>query len=178
VNVENNFLKYLKEDIYPYRRAMGGGLVGVILFHRGFHLLISHRLQCLLLKIPIIGKLFAKMLWYLTCIQTGSEVSYHAKIGSGAYFPHPIGIVIGDAIIEKKVTILQGVTIGKKERDGSSFVFIGEGVFIGAGAKIIGDLKIGRNSLVGANSVVLKDVPENSIALGIPAKISSKSSIV
>lgn len=117
------------------------------------------------------------------------HIKYGAKIytdiSCGAYFegipilPHDLsGIFIAStAHIGKNVTILQQVTIGGNPAtyDGTSPISqaatIGDNVIIGAGAKIIGDVKIGNNVKIGANAVVTHDIPDNCIAVGVPARV-------
>lgn len=108
-------------------------------------------------------------------------ISYHdsSAIFEGCpHFPHGLnGIIISRrSKIGKNVTILQQVTIGTKVTSKMTdeelhAPFIGDNCYIGAGAKIIGDVKIGRNTLIGANAVVMSDVPDNHVAVGIPARI-------
>ena len=92
--------------------------------------------------------------------------------------PHAECIIMSEScIIGDNVTILQGVTIGGnifKVKNGQRSPIIGDNVLIGAGAKILGPVKIGDNSMIGANAVVVKDVPKNSVAVGIPAKVTKK----
>ena len=84
-----------------------------------------------------------------------------------------MGIVIGEtSIIGDNVTIYHGVTLGGVSLEkGKRHPTIENNVIIGAGAKILGNITIGDNSKIGANSVILKDVPKNSVAVGIPGKI-------
>lgn len=101
-----------------------------------------------------------------------------SRIGSGFKMPHPAGIVIGaGVIIEDNVTIYQQVTLGGARKgdylDGN-YPHIKQGTIIFAGAKILGKLTVGENSVIGANAVVTKDVPDNCIAVGIPARILKK----
>jgi len=103
-----------------------------------------------------------------------SQIHYKAQLGRGIRFAHPIGIVIGaGVIIEDNVTIWQQVTIGSHGKPGKSQEYprICENAKIYAGAKIFGGITIGKNSIIGANAVVNINVPENGIAVGIPAKI-------
>ena len=99
----------------------------------------------------------------------------NTKIGEGFYIGHFSGIVISSAaVIGKNCNISQGVTIGisgKGEDRGCPI--IGDNVYIGAGAKVIGRITIGNNVAIGANAVVTKDVPDNAVVVGIPAKIIS-----
>ena len=88
--------------------------------------------------------------------------------------PHPQCIVIGGATIGENVTVQQGVTIGAnidKADSGRKYPIIRDNVLIGAGAKVLGPLTVGCNSIIGANAVVINDVPEHSVAVGIPARI-------
>ena len=105
---------------------------------------------------------------------SGADIPLNSKIGGGLMIPHPNGIVIHpDAEIGPNCLIFQQVTIGKGLKPGLPVI---EGhVDIGAGAKIIGNIRIGANAQIGANAVVLNDVPEDCIAIGIPAKIKEKS---
>ena len=102
------------------------------------------------------------------------EISSTAEIGPGLLLPHNQCIVIGGGKIGKNVSVFQGVTIGLK-KNLNEYPTIGDDVQIGAGAKILGNIKIGDNSRIGANAVVLKDIPNDSIAAGIPAKVIGKN---
>lgn len=87
-------------------------------------------------------------------------------------FPHPIGIVIGKGVnIGKNCVIYQNVTIGVKSREDRVYPTIGNNVIISANSVIIGSIRIGNNVTIGASAVVLKDIPDNSIVVGNPARI-------
>lgn len=127
-------------------------------------------------------------LHYVNKINLRFNSRIYTEIGGGAQFktnpilPHQLsGIFIAStATIGSNVTILQQVTIGgnPKTFDGKSPIsqsaHIGDNVIIGAGAKIIGDVAIGNNVSIGANTVVLDDIPDNCIAVGIPAVIKKR----
>lgn len=99
-------------------------------------------------------------------------ISPNCKIGKNINFMHLDGITIGSGvIIGNNCTIYQQVTLGKEK---GKFPIIGDNVIIYAGAKIIGNVKIGNNAIIGTNAVVLNDVPDNCIAVGIPARIIRK----
>lgn len=146
----------------------------LFMFHPGFQLLVSIRLQAGLSRIPIVGSLLRRIVWYATSIWTSTEISFLASFGAGVYFPHPTGIVVGDSWdVGSDVTLMQGVTLGRKASEFApkSRSVLESGVVISAGAKIIGELSIGAWSVVGANAVVTKSLPANCVAAGVPAKI-------
>jgi serine O-acetyltransferase len=107
------------------------------------------------------------------------EVPFTAEIGPGLSLPHPYDIVlIPDCKIGARVSIYQGVTIGivsGKTKDGRTSPVIGDDVMLYTGAKILGPVTIGNHVTVGANSVVLTDIPDNTNAAGVPARIISRS---
>lgn len=92
-------------------------------------------------------------------------------IGQRVRFPHPVGIVIGDgAIIEDDVTILQNVTIGRRNGRDPRNPHIKKKASLQAGAVIVGPITIGEGAIVGANSVVLNDVDDGLVVVGAPAR--------
>jgi len=103
-----------------------------------------------------------------------------AEIEPGVVIDHGIGVVIGaTASVKSGTVIYHGVTLGAKRIcSGKRHPDIGRNVLIGAGAKILGPIKIGDNAVIGANAVVLRDVPENSLAVGIPARILRRDNSV
>lgn len=91
------------------------------------------------------------------------------KLENDIIFPHPQNIVIGAKVkIGKKCSIYQDVTIGQNK---GKYPILGDYVIVYPGAKIFGDVKVGNNVIVGANAVVTKDIPDNAIVGGVPAKI-------
>ncbi len=99
-------------------------------------------------------------------IQIGTKLGKNVILGYGG-----LGIVIHrHAVIEDNVSIAPNVTIGgTTKKEGAPH--IGENTVIGTGAKLLGPISIGKNCYIGANAVVLKDIPSNSVAVGIPAKV-------
>ncbi len=105
--------------------------------------------------------------------KTGIEIHPGATIGKRLVIDHGMGIVIGEtAELGDDVLIYQGVTLGGTGKDvGKRHPTIGNNVLIGAGAKVLGPFQVGDNSRIAANAVVLKEVPPNSTAVGVPARI-------
>jgi len=103
------------------------------------------------------------------------EIGINPKIGNNLRITHIQGIIIGnEVVIGDNCTLYQQVTLGQKQNGIEGYgedPILGDNVVIFAGAKVFGKIKIGNNTTVGANSVVFKDVPENSIAVGVPARI-------
>lgn len=121
-------------------------------------------------------KLLARILMGINQIFTGIDIHPAATIGRRVFIDHGIGVVIGETtIIEDDVTIYQQVTLGGVSLNkGKRHPTIKKGAVIGAGAKVLGNITVGENSKIGANSVVVKDVPPDSTAVGIPARVVSK----
>ncbi len=111
--------------------------------------------------------------------RTGIEIHPAVQIGKRFFIDHGTGVVIGEtAVIGDDVTIYQGVTLGGTGKDtGKRHPTIGNNVMIGAGAKVLGPLEIGDNSRIAAGAVVLHDIPQNSTAVGVPARVVKKDGI-
>jgi len=136
-----------------------------LLFYRFAHKLYGYGLRFLPRFISAIGQ-------FLTTI----DIHPASQIGKRVFIDHGVGVVIGEtAIIEDDVIIYQQVTLGGVSTDkGKRHPTIKQGAVIGAGAKVLGNIIIGKNAKIGANSVVIKDVPEDSTAVGIPARVIRK----
>ena len=104
---------------------------------------------------------------------TKTDIHPACTIGRRVFIDHAIGVVIGaTAIVEDDVLIYQGVTLGGVSLNkGKRHPTVKSNTVIGSGAKVLGNITIGKNSKIGANSVVVCDVPDNSTAVGVPAKI-------
>jgi serine O-acetyltransferase len=144
----------------------------VVLCYPGVHALAFHRIAHAIWRrgwtIP------ARFLSHVSRFLTGIEIHPAARIGPGLFIDHGMGVVIGEtAEVGENVTLLQGVTLGgtslKREKRHPT---LGDNVVVGAGAKIIGAFKIGDGSRIGAGSVVVREVPPNSVVVGVPGRVT------
>jgi serine O-acetyltransferase len=120
-----------------------------------------------------------KVLFKLIQIITGIELPCEVQIGRNFVIDHFGGIIIsGYAQFGDNCRIRNGVVVGLRRVEEKSAPVIGDNVDIGAGAKLLGPIRIGNNVVIGANAVVLSDVPDNSIAVGVPAQVKRRGSDV
>jgi serine O-acetyltransferase len=110
-------------------------------------------------------------------IITSSSFPSRCVVGGGLRIQHFGQIMIHDSVtIGDNATIYNGVTIGLQHDTDTQGPVVGNNVYVGAGAKVLGPIKIGNNVSIGANAVVIRDVPDNCVAVGVPARIIQKSS--
>ena len=104
-------------------------------------------------------------------ILTGIDIHPGANIGRRVFIDHGTGVVIGETTtVGEDVVIFHGVTLGGVAMvKGKRHPTVGSNVMIGAGAKVLGPIKVGNNTKVGANAVVVREVPDDNVAIGIPA---------
>ena len=143
----------------------------ILTTYPGVHALILHRLAHFLWSIKL--KLIARIFSHLARILTGIEIHPGAQIGRRFFIDHGMGVVIGEtAIIGDDCTLYHGVTLGGTTwKKGKRHPTLKNNVVIGAGAKVLGPITLGNNSKVGSNAVVVNNIPNDSTAVGIPAKI-------
>ncbi len=126
----------------------------------------------------LLRKLFSfiyKLLYKFVQIITGIELPCEVPIGKNFVIEHSGGIVVsGFASFGDNCRIRNGVVVGLSRVSDPCAPQFGNNVDIGAGAKVLGNIRIGNNVLIGANAVVLTDVPDNSIAVGVPAVIKAR----
>lgn len=140
-----------------------------------FHLLLAYRFGCWCYQYNnILGKIMAFIIEYFIKFYFSSDISCRSQIGPGLNFMHGSDIVIGsDVVAGKGLKIFNGVTLGNKDTETTVMQQpkIGDFVIIGSGAKVLGGVKVGNNVKIGANAVVTQNVPDNCLAVGVPAKI-------
>lgn len=173
-NLKYDIQNVLKND--PAARSA----LEVFLLYPSIHALMNHRIAHKLYK----GKHFflARLFSQVSRFFTGIEIHPGATIGKGLFIDHGMGVVIGEtAEIGDNVLIYHGVTLGGTGKDtGKRHPTVGNNVIIGCGAKVLGPIVIGNNVKIGANSVVLRDVPDESTTVGIPAvnKVKERNDII
>ncbi|MCB5186938.1 serine O-acetyltransferase [Methylobacillus caricis] len=136
--------------------------VHALLIHRISHWIWTHRFYW-------IARFFSHIArWF-----TGIEIHPGAVIGRRVFIDHGMGVVIGEtAVIGDDCTLYHGVTLGGTSwNKGKRHPTLLAGVVIGAGAKVLGPITIGVKAKIGSNAVVVKDIPDNATAVGIPARI-------
>ena len=144
----------------------------VLLCYPGVHALALHRVAHAIWRRG--WTITARFLSHIARFLTGIEIHPAARLGPGLFIDHGMGVVIGEtAEVGENVTLLQGVTLGgtslKREKHHPT---LGNNVVVGAGAKIIGAFKIGDGSRIGAGSVVVREVPTNSVVVGVPGRVT------
>ncbi len=166
-------VKALKEDALELTRAEHGkvdprAVASMVLCSDAYRVLMLQRLREAArgLRIPLGNHV-------LRVAQTallGVEIGKNVELGRGVYFVHSLGTVIGgDARVGERVRFYGNNTVGTAKDNG--YPVIEEDVRVGAGARILGPVTVGARSYIAANAVVLKDVPPDSVAVGIPARI-------
>ncbi len=147
----------------------------VVLCSPGVHAIWTHRVAHALWRAG--WQLAARWVSHVGRFLTGIEIHPAAVLGPGLFIDHGMGVVIGEtAEVGENVNILQGVTLGgtsvKREKRHPT---IGDNVSIGAGAKIIGGFTIGAGSRIGAGSVVVREVPEHCVVVGVPGRVTFRN---
>ena len=167
----------IKEELASIKERDPAATSGleVALLYSGFHAVLAYRVAHILhTHGHVLG---ARVISQGAKILTGIEIHPGAKIGKGLFIDHGSGVVIGEtAEIGDNCTLYQGVTLGGTGKDvGKRHPTLGNNVMIGAGAKVLGPFRIGDNSKIAANAVVLSEVPPDSTAVGIPAKVVQRN---
>jgi serine O-acetyltransferase len=118
----------------------------------------------------------ARFVSHVSRFLTGIEIHPAARLASGVFIDHGMGVVIGEtAEVGENVTLYQGVTLGgtSLKRD-KRHPTLGRNVVVGTGAAVMGAITVGDGTRIGAGSVVVKDVPPGSVVVGVPGKVISR----
>lgn len=165
--------KHLKEDIKTVkeRDPAAPSALEVLLLYPSIKAMLRYRIAHFLWRHKL--RFLARAISQRAVRKTGIEIHPGAVIGKRFFIDHGAGVVIGEtAEIGDDVTVYQGVTLGGTGKDcGKRHPTIGNNVLIGAGAKLLGPFKVGNNTNIAAGAVVLTDIPENSTAVGVPARV-------
>jgi serine O-acetyltransferase len=168
----NNFLQSIID-----RDPAAKSKLSLILTYPGVKAVFFHKLAHFfsVAKFDLIARIISQFSRFLT----GIEIHPGAKIGKNLFIDHGMGVVIGETSeIGDNVTIYHMVTLGgispsinsNDQRQTKRHPTLMDNVVVGSGAQILGPVVVGKNSKIGANAVVTKDVPENAVMIGIPAK--------
>ena len=158
-------------DAYKARDPAARSTLEVLLLYPGLSATRAHKRANYFYRHNM--KFIARWISQRSRKKTGIEIHPGATIGKRLVIDHGMGIVIGETTeIGDDVLLYQGVTLGGTGKDtGKRHPTIGNNVLIGSGAKVLGPFKVGDNCRIAANAVVLKEVPPNSTAVGVPARI-------
>ena len=151
--------------------------LSVILTYPGVKAVFFHRIANFfsIAKLDLIARIISQFSRFLT----GIEIHPKAKIGENLFIDHGMGVVIGETSeIGNNVTIYHMVTLGgispsinsDDQRNSKRHPTLMDNVVVGSGAQVLGPVVVGKNAKIGANAVVTKDVTENAVMVGIPAK--------
>jgi serine O-acetyltransferase len=151
--------------------------LSLILTYPGVKAVFFHRIANFfsIAKFHLVARIISQFSRFLT----GIEIHPNAKIGKNLFIDHGMGVVIGETSdIGDNVTIYHMATLGgiapsinsDDQRNVKRHPTLKENVVVGSGAQILGPVVVGKNAKIGANAVVTKDVPENAVMVGIPAK--------
>ena len=151
--------------------------LSVILTYPGAKAVFMHKIANFfaVAKFDLIARIVSQLSRFLT----GIEIHPKAKIGKNLFIDHGMGVVIGETSdIGDNVTIYHNVTLGgispsinsENQRETKRHPTLHDHVVVGSGAQVLGPIVVGKNAKIGANAVVTKDVPENGVMVGIPAR--------
>jgi len=167
-----NIFTRMNEDLSTYREGLLAQGFWALQIYRFGHARLKYSSKIIRIPWYVVHLILNKM----SEIFFGISIGAQARIGRRLNIEHFGNIIIhGNAVIGDDCVILQGVTIGNKGRDKPlEAPVLGNKVFVAAGAKILGNVRISDNVSIGANAVVLMDIPANSIAVGVPARVVVK----
>ncbi len=168
-----SMLRAMQDDAVELARAMSGAvdrraLLRAVLTCDSYLILMLWRLRTWALRwhVPGVNHLLRRVQTVFFGIELGKQIT----LGRGIFFVHPIGITVGgDSRVGDRVRFMGGNTVGTARGEGHPV--LEDDVIVGAGARILGPVRVGARAVIGANAVVLTDVPADSVAVGLPAKV-------
>jgi serine O-acetyltransferase len=168
-------IRTLVEEARELARAAGappgrGATLRVALTQDSYWIVVLWRMRCGARRwhIPLVNHLLRRVQSVVFGIELGNGIT----LGRGVYFVHPIGIVVGgSARVGDRVRLMGSNTVGTAKDNG--YPVIGDEVVLGAGARVLGPVRVGNRAVIGANAVVLTDIPQDSVAVGVPARMMS-----
>jgi serine O-acetyltransferase len=168
-------LENLRDDLRAHGGKWGAqGFWAMVVYRYGRW---RYRIRPAIIRKPF--SLIYRVLFKFVQIITGIQMPCEVDVGRNFVIDHFGGIIIsGYTKFGDNCRVRNGVVIGIRRIEEKSAPVIGNNVDVGAGAKLLGPIRIGNNVVIGANAVVLCDVPDNSIAVGVPAVIRPQSSAV
>lgn len=163
INLKSDLLRLTTDDRFLT-------FIKFLLVNHSFKVCFSYRLSKFFKKKNKFLYFIFFMIHRRNQIKFGIQIPNEVVVGKGLQFSHYSGIVINaEAVIGDNFTIFQCATVGSVR--GKGFPVIGDNCILFAGAKVIGNVTLGNNVIVAANAVVTKDIPDNAVVGGIPAKI-------
>ncbi|MBO4213175.1 MAG: serine O-acetyltransferase [Clostridia bacterium] len=177
VETVKRFVETVNNDVDSVRERdpAAKSKMEVLFLYSGVHALVAYRVAH---KLYLSKHYFpARLISQVARGITGIEIHPGATIGKGLFIDHGMGVVIGETTeIGDNCTLYQGVTLGGTGKEtGKRHPTLGNNIMVGAGAKVLGPVEIGDNAKIAAGAVVLQEIPENSTAVGIPAKVVRQS---
>ncbi|GAB3793485.1 serine O-acetyltransferase [Dyella agri] len=173
---------YIRSDLSAItNRASGFRAFRAALCTHTFHMTVLIRFGCWSRsRLGAPGNVIGAITEYLIRVVYASDISCKAKIGRYFHVMHGQDIVIGsEVVIGEHCKVFNSVTFGNKDTEdpsGNAQPKVGDNCVIGTGAKLLGGISIGDNVRIGANAVVLRDVPSNTVAVGVPARVITHTS--
>jgi serine O-acetyltransferase len=175
-----NIFSLMAEDVRAAleRDPAAVNAFGVLTSYPGIQAVWAHRVEHWLWIKGL--KWLARASSQITRFFTGIEIHPGASLGRRVFIDHGMGIVIGEtAVVGDEVTLYHGVTLGGTSLEKvKRHPTLQPCVVVGAGAKILGDITIGSHSRIGANAVVVKDVPPQSVVVGVPGQVIRRKRLV
>lgn len=168
-----SFINTIREDIKTVQAQDPAAQNGLVIFlsYPGLHAKWNHVPEHWLWEHG--HRSLARVLSQITRHITGVEIHPAAQIGKHFFIDHAMGVVIGEtAIVGDNCVLYQGVTLGGTGNEtGKRHPTLGNNVMVSSGAKVLGPFTVGDNARIASNAVVLKEIPPNATAVGVPARV-------